>query len=75
MSPSESAAAPAPPDTDLVEWRRGRLVHAGADPELASVLAREPGFDLHAVLALIDKGCDPRLAARILAPLDSSFDW
>jgi hypothetical protein len=27
-------------------------------------------YDLHALLELVDRGCPPALAARILAPLD-----
>jgi hypothetical protein len=27
-------------------------------------------MDLHALLGLVDRGCPPDLAARILAPLD-----
>jgi hypothetical protein len=27
-------------------------------------------FDLHALLELVDRGCAPDLAVRILAPLD-----
>ena len=51
-------------------WREARLHLAGFDPEAASRLAREEAIDLHALLDLIDHGCPPHLAARILAPLD-----
>jgi hypothetical protein len=54
----------------VVGWRRGRLVAAGFVPELAATLARDCRVDLHSVLDLIDGGCSPALAARILAPLD-----
>jgi hypothetical protein len=54
----------------VVGWRRGRLIAAGFTPELAARLARDCRIDLHAVLELIDRGCPPALAARILAPLD-----
>jgi hypothetical protein len=30
--------------------------------------------DLHALLDLVDKGCPPQLAARILAPLDEQAE-
>jgi hypothetical protein len=43
---------------------------AGFAPPLAAVLAGDCNIDLHAVLELIDRGCPPELAARILAPLD-----
>jgi len=54
----------------VVGWRRGRLLAAGFDPDMAGRLARDCRVDLHAVLELIDRGCPPVLAARILAPLD-----
>jgi hypothetical protein len=54
----------------VVGWRRGRLLAAGLVPDLAARLARDCGIDLHSVLDLIDGGCPPVLAARILAPLD-----
>ena len=59
-----------PPDEDLVGWRRDRLEAAGFARELADAMARDRTMDLHAVLELVDRGCPPRLAARILAPLD-----
>jgi hypothetical protein len=54
----------------LVPWRRRRLERAGFDAPLAEKLACDRRFDLHAVLELIDRGCPPEFAARILAPLD-----
>jgi hypothetical protein len=57
----------------VVGWRRGRLLAAGFAPDLAAQLAGDCRFDLHAVLELIDRGCQPALAARILAPLDDAL--
>jgi hypothetical protein len=54
----------------VIGWRRDRLLAAGFAPKLASGLAQDGRIDLHAVLDLIDGGCAPVLAARILAPLD-----
>jgi hypothetical protein len=63
--------SPAPPARVAVgEWRRRRLAAAGFEPRLAAELAAEPGVDLHELLVLLDRGCPPPLAARILAPLD-----
>jgi hypothetical protein len=56
--------------TAVVEWRRERLLEAGIAPEAAANLAWDCRIDLHALLELIDRGCPPDLAARILAPLD-----
>jgi hypothetical protein len=61
-----SKATPA----ELVSWRLRRLECAGFDRPLARKLARDQRFDLHAVFELVDRGCPPALAARILAPLD-----
>jgi len=54
---------------DVVLWRRQKLIEAGFVPELARRLASDPGCDLHGLLDLVDRGCPPHLAARILAPL------
>ena len=63
--------APEMPDDDVVAWRRRRLCRAGFEPALADLVAHECGMDLHALLELVDRGCPPPLAARILAPLDT----
>lgn len=55
-----------------VEWRRDRLVDAGLPRGLATRLARDAGYDLHALIELVERGCPPSLAARILAPLDQA---
>jgi hypothetical protein len=52
------------------DWRRRRLVAAGFDAQLATRLAHDALVDLHELLVLLDRGCPPELAARILAPLD-----
>lgn len=54
----------------MVAWRTERLVAAGFERELARSLAADGAVDLHALLELVDRGCPPELAARILAPLD-----
>jgi hypothetical protein len=58
----------------LAAWRQRRLQRAGFDEQLAEKLAGDRRFDLHAVLELVDRGCRPELAARILAPLEDSPD-
>ncbi len=59
------------PTPSHVAWREGRLRVAGFETETASQLARDDAVDLHAVLELVDRGCPPHPAARILAPLES----
>ena len=50
------------------------MLRAGLSPELAEAVARDRRYDLHALLKLLDRGCEPSLAARILAPLDEVAD-
>jgi hypothetical protein len=52
-----------------VQWRAQRLRGAGFTRELADELAHERRIDIHGLLELVDRGCPPQLAARILAPL------
>ena len=59
------------PHPDLI-WLEGRLRAAGFEPRDARELARDPGIDLHALLELLDDGCPPHLAARIVAPLEDA---
>ena len=44
---------------------------AGFDEREARRIGQDPGYDLHALLELVDRGCPPSLAVRILAPLDT----
>lgn len=55
----------------VVGWRRDQLADAGFPPRLAAAVARDPGFDVHALIELAERGCPPELAARILAPLEA----
>lgn len=59
------------PGGDIAGWRRRILQRAGFNPDLASRLAADCDFDLHALIELVERGCPPELAARILAPLAS----
>lgn len=56
----------------VAEWRRDRLVAAGFAPPAARRLARDSRYDLHALLELVERGCPPDLAERILAPLEDA---
>jgi hypothetical protein len=55
---------------NAVAWRRARLRKAGFDTALTEQLSHQCGVDLHALIGLVERGCPPPLAARILAPLD-----
>ena len=57
----------APGPAGIVEWRAIRLRDGGFPADLAQALAVQ-AVDLHALLQLVDAGCRPDLAARILSP-------
>lgn len=73
FSPARRPCVAAPGPADVVGWRRCRLLEYGFPAELADALARQR-VDLHALLQLVDRGCPPELAARILSPLDLPLD-
>ena len=55
---------------NVTSWRRDRLVEAGFALPAASKLAPDTRHDLHALIELVEDGCPPELALRILAPLE-----
>lgn len=57
--------------TGLRDWRRRRLMLAGFEARLAAEITADGAIDLHELLVLVDRGCPPAVAARILAPLDA----
>jgi hypothetical protein len=65
--PPESAAD----DLPVIAWRCEQLLLVGFHGEQAEQLARDWRYDLHALIELVERGCEPSLAARILAPLDT----
>ena len=54
---------------EVAEWRSMQLLRAGFPPPLAERLAADGRYDLHALIELVERGCQPELAVRILAPL------
>ena len=56
--------------SELVAWRRDQLAACGFPLPLASAVARDRSYDLHALIELVEQGCSPELAIRILAPLE-----
>lgn len=70
MQPSSARTRTDPRSEQVVAWRRRQLVAAGFPADLAGALAEESGLDLHALLELVERGCPPALAARILAPVE-----
>ncbi len=55
---------------DVARWRRHQLVSSGFPLPAAARLAKDSRFDLHALIELVERGCEPALAVRILAPLE-----
>ena len=55
---------------EVVAWRRDQLAHSGFAPVLATRLAGDPRYDLHGLIELVERGCPPELAVRILAPVE-----
>jgi hypothetical protein len=55
---------------DLAAWRRQQLRGAGFAPRLADRLSQDGRYDLHGLIELVERGCPPALAVRILAPDD-----
>ncbi len=58
-------------EQEVVAWRRDQLVDAGFERPVAADLARDSRYDLHALIDLVERGCPPTLAVRILAPLET----
>jgi hypothetical protein len=54
---------------EVARWRREQLAEAGFSPSLAMRVANDPHYDLHALIDLVEQGCSPELAVRILGPL------
>jgi hypothetical protein len=61
-----------PAEETIDRWRRDQLVDAGFPFALAGAVASDPRCDLHALIELTERGCPPRLAARILAPVETA---
>ena len=57
----------------VVRWRCEQLVESGFAPALAASVAKNPHYDLHALIELVERGCPPALAVRILAPLEQEI--
>ena len=59
-------------DEQVVAWRREQLAEAAFSLPVAARVASDPRYDLHALIELAERGCDPELAVRILAPLEEA---
>ena len=59
-------------EEQVVAWRREQLVESGFPLPLAARVAGDQRYELHALIELAERGCDPELAVRILAPLEEA---
>jgi hypothetical protein len=55
---------------EVFAWRQQQLVRSGFPRRLAARVARDGRYDLHRLIELVERGCPPALALRILAPLE-----
>ena len=55
---------------EVVRWRREQLTDSGFPLSVAARLAQDARYDLHALIELVEHGCPPNLAVRIVTPLD-----
>ena len=69
MRPAPTQSADRPLALDA--WRRRRLIAVGFGEQLAAQTAADGAVDLHELLILLDRGCPPATAARILAPIEA----
>ena len=54
-------------ESERVErWRTEELLRVGYELEIATVMAADLEVDLHAATDLVERGCPPDIAARIL---------
>lgn len=56
----------------IVNWRQLELEQGGFPPLLAARIARDERYDLQQLFELVQQGCSPALAVRILSPLERS---
>ena len=48
-------------------------MESGFPLPLAARLAKNAGYDLHALIELVERRCPPELAVRILAPVEENM--
>jgi hypothetical protein len=53
-------------DEEVVTWRYEQLLRCGCDPFAAIILSKRSSVDLHEAVALLERGCPPKLALEIL---------
>ena len=54
------------PSAQVLSWRIEQLIAVGFDGDAAFVLALDRTVDLHEATGLVERGCPPQTAFRIL---------
>lgn len=57
----------------VVNWRQLELEQCGFPRSLAAQVARDERYDLQQLVELVQHGCSPELAVRILSPLGTGL--
>jgi hypothetical protein len=57
---------------EVVNWRQLELEQSGFPRSLATRVARDERYDLHQLIQLVEQGCAPGLAVRILSPVEEN---
>jgi hypothetical protein len=57
---------------EMIAWRKEQLFRSGFSHRLATQVAHDGRYDLHRLIELVERGCQPELALRILAPLEGN---
>jgi len=73
LRPSQQGRDMPPSSQDaqaVVNWRRLELIHCGFPRSLAARVARDEQYDLHQLIELVEQGCSPDLAVRVLSPVE-----
>ncbi|HEU5243399.1 MAG TPA: hypothetical protein VFU33_03280 [Gaiellaceae bacterium] len=53
-----------------MNWRQPELEQCGFARSLAARVARDERYDLQQLIELVQQGCSPALAVRILSPVE-----
>jgi len=57
---------------EVVNWRQLELEQSGFPCSLAARIARDERYDLRQLIELVQRGCSPSVAVRILSPFEGS---
>jgi hypothetical protein len=59
-------------ERNVARWRYEQLLDAGFPAPLAEQVAEDARRDVHALIVLVERGCPPELAEKILAPIEDA---